>query len=108
MQHFDEIINFIKDEKPIVCCLTETYIIKEVENNEIEIPGYNIVRCNSKSNRTGGVIVYLKKYIKYEILDIRECEINMWIITLNCMINNSKKCITTIYHSPGSSDANFF
>lgn len=65
------------------------------------------MRCNSKSRRTGGVIVYLKRYIKYEIMDNRECELNLWTVILNCIIGNVKKRITTMYHSPGASDADF-
>lgn len=39
LRHYEEIVHLIIEEKPSICCLTETHIGSEVESREIEIPG---------------------------------------------------------------------
>lgn len=47
--------------------LSETHITSDIADEEIMINNYNLFRCDSHSRHTGGVIIYLKKNVKYKL-----------------------------------------
>lgn len=53
--------------KPKVLLLTETHITDEIGDHEINISGYELVRCISDSRHTGGVIAYVINTTAYSI-----------------------------------------
>lgn len=59
LAHYDEFYYFLKTSKPAVLCLTETHLTENVENQEISVDGYKIVRVDSDSRHTGGVVLHL-------------------------------------------------
>lgn len=78
-----------------------------IEDHEIQINGYVCVRGDSESNRTGGVLLYVDKRIKFEIMAIDICERNWWTITVKIIDRNYKGIVMLVCHSPNSSDASF-
>lgn len=58
----------IKEKNPIMICLSETRLTEDINEQEIAIKGYNTIRCDSHTRFTGGVVIYLKKKIQYEII----------------------------------------
>lgn len=87
--------------------LTETNLVEEINDFEINIKGYTTVRCDSVKKTTGGVILYIKNNIEFNVLDVRSIDLNCWTIAIE--IDNSRfTCIlVVIYHSPNSSHAMF-
>jgi len=40
-------------------------VIQEIENSEVNVPGYSVVRCDSENRNTGeGITLYIKDDIK--------------------------------------------
>jgi len=62
---------------------------------------------NSETSRTGGVLLYIKEEIKYEIISIESCDRNWWAITIKVADVNLRGSIMLIYHSPSGSDTAF-
>jgi len=86
-------------------CLSETHITEKVYDSELHIENYSFVRCNSFSAHTGGVTIYVKKNIDFEIL-INEMKENNWFCAIKT--NYIEKCVYgVLYHSPSSSNADF-
>jgi hypothetical protein len=108
IKHKDEIEHALLGEnRPSVLGFTETHVTNMIEDFELQINGYECVRGNSESSRTGGVLLYLDKSIKYEVITINTCERNWWTITVKISDKNYKGILMLIYHSPSSSDSNF-
>ncbi|KAG5888770.1 hypothetical protein JTB14_021513 [Gonioctena quinquepunctata] len=61
---FDEIHALIIKNKPFAACLGEVRLTEEIGDNEIFIDGYQIIRVDSDSRHTGGVLVYLEQEVK--------------------------------------------
>jgi len=76
-----------------------------VEDHELKI---NVcVRGNSESNRTGGVLLYVDRSIKFAIVALNICERNWWAITIKTSNESYKRILILVYHLPSSSDAEF-
>jgi len=78
-----------------------------IEDHELDINGYVCVRKDSESGRTGGVLLYIRKEIKYEVILVESCERNWWAIMVKIIDASFRGVIMLIYHSPSGSDANF-
>lgn len=71
IKYKDEIENLVIKYKPKILCLTETHIKEEIEDAEISKTNYDIVRCNTNNCRTGEVINYIRRDIKFKIIVIK-------------------------------------
>ena len=57
MAHKDEIQHQImKKINPAIIALSETRLTDEIEDSEVNVPGYSMIRCNAESRNTGGFI----------------------------------------------------
>jgi len=62
-----------------------------------------VVRCDSESRGTGGVILYIRNDIKYEIILREKITSNCWCAAIEI----KDKAIAVVYHSPNASDGDF-
>lgn len=53
--HMDEIKYFIAINNPAAVCLTESRVTSDIEDYEINVNNYEMVRLNSESRFTGGL-----------------------------------------------------
>lgn len=68
MAHRDEIQHLIlKKINPALLALAETRLTEDIDDNEVNVPGYSVTRCNAENRNTGGVALYVRNDIKYEI-----------------------------------------
>lgn len=89
-------------------CLTETHVTPDISNSEIFIENYNLIRCDSTSKHTGGVVIYyVKSNIKNKILNNYHLEMCLWYVTLNIVVNQRNFTITVNYRSRNLSTMNY-
>ena len=65
---------FISVHKLDIICLSETYLNSETspDDDNLEIPGYNIIRKDHPPNtKRGGVCVYYKNTLPFKIINIK-------------------------------------
>jgi exonuclease III len=106
LRHKDEIEDvLIKKYKPNIIGFTETHITQQIEDHELQISGYVCVRGDSESSRTGGVLLYIDRRIKFDIIAIETCEKNWWTTTVKIKDKNYTGIIMVVYHSPNGKDA---
>ncbi|XP_025263168.1 uncharacterized protein LOC112637508 [Camponotus floridanus] len=104
----DEIQHQImKKINPMFLALSETRLIDEIEDSEVNVPGYSIVRCNAENRNTGGVVLYVRSEIKYEIVLVKKLESNCWCAAIEVKDKVYKGVIMVIYHSPSASHGDF-
>lgn len=68
-KHKEELAIFISKQPFIIFCLNETGLDWSIDNSEVEIPGYNLVRKDRNWNG-GGVGIYLRNVIPHENREI--------------------------------------
>ncbi|KAJ8927313.1 hypothetical protein NQ314_020227 [Rhamnusium bicolor] len=107
LSKYDEISNLILTFKPLIVCLGETRLIEDINDNEINIFGYNILRVDSCNRHTGGVLMYLRKDVKILKFDKISYLKNYWLLSVKISFNKKNFVIVTLYHSPSSSDLDF-
>lgn len=96
-----------KKSKPLIVCCTETCITPEIDDVELFISGYNLIRCNSNSRHTGGVVIYVRNDIKYD--NVNHCANigNYWFSSVIVTLLGIKIHLIVVYRSPGGSEAKF-
>lgn len=105
--HIDEIQNFVSKMRPIMLSLTEARVTIDISDHEIDISNYVVIRVNSKSRQTGGVVCYIRKDVNYKVIDSIEIEKNVWFLALEIMTKLGSMVVASVYHSPSGSHANF-
>ena len=89
-----------------VVCLSETYLDSSnlCDNDNLNPPGYNVVKTNHPSNKKGGVSIYLKNSLPLKVLDIQllqEC------INFEIKIADKTCNFISLHRSPGQSKDEF-
>ena len=65
----DEVSYAITYENLDIACITEIWLRDHIHDNVVSISGYNLVRRNRIDVTHGGVCTYIKKGLKYTILE---------------------------------------
>lgn len=82
--------------------LNETHLLEEINDAEIKINGFRIIRTDSHSNHTGGTCIYYKK--PYKINKVKKYADNtMWITACEINIRNIDVIFAAVYISPSES-----
>lgn len=105
--HVDELSVFAEANKPEVICVTETHVTVDIQDNELLIHGYNILRIDSNSRYTGGVAFYIKRGIKYSLVEIIKDDGEYWMGLVEIQFGKERLLIVGIYRSPSGREAEF-
>lgn len=62
--------------------LAETHVTDDIVNAEIEIDGYDLIRCNSNSRHTGGVIMFVQSSLKWKVI-VNKCISKTWMLMIS-------------------------
>lgn len=107
LPHVNQIREILKRQKPRVLLLSETCLTKDIEDFEVECSGYVCIRCDSKSRHTGGVVMYIKSDIKFNVLENSNIYDTMWILTVKISIKDFNGSLSVLYRSPSTSVKDF-
>ncbi|XP_011699463.1 PREDICTED: uncharacterized protein LOC105456838, partial [Wasmannia auropunctata] len=107
MAHKDEIQDHMRRMKLAACALSETRLTPEIDDSEIHVMGYSVVRCDGENRNTGGVMMYIRNDIKYKILVNKKIIANCWCIAVEINDSMYKGVVIVIYHSPSAADGDF-
>ena len=90
-----------------IICLSETYLDSSIQsdNDNLEIPGYNLVRSDYPSNnKRGGVCIYYKASLPLRVIDIcfpQEC------IIFEVLIGDKQRNFVALCRSPSQDQDEF-
>jgi len=86
---------------PTVLAVTETHLTVKHDEKLYNLSdiGYCDINVFSHSNRTGGVTIYLKKQLHYEII-MDEADKSMWCLIIKIKNLNKKIMMGAFYRSP--------
>lgn len=105
--HYDEISHLALSKTPLSIALSETCLISEILNSEIDIEGYNIERVDSDSRHTGGALLYIRKDVKVIETKYICRQKYYWIVSSIILFKNVKYLIASIYRSPSQNPREF-
>ncbi|MES9974252.1 MAG: reverse transcriptase family protein, partial [Candidatus Thiodiazotropha sp.] len=63
-----ELQQLVHDNTPNLLALSETWLTKEIEDGEINLPGYSVLRSDCTRGRAGGVALYYKQSMPAPLL----------------------------------------
>ncbi|KAH0561138.1 hypothetical protein KQX54_013615 [Cotesia glomerata] len=100
----DEVSKILNEMKPEILCLSKTHTTDDILDYEMSFSNYNMVRTNTKNSRTGEVVTYLKKDIKFKVtLNSDELINGSWLNCVQIHDGHEKLIVCNIYRSPSSS-----
>ena len=86
-------------------CLSETYLDYSIEDENLKISGYYLIRSDHPSNiKRGGICIYYKNFLPLKVTDVRlleEC------IAFDLIISNKLCSFVALYRSPSQSQDDF-
>lgn len=98
--HVEEVQEFLLRKRPLMLCLSETCLTKEIDESEIECEGYICYRNDSHSKHTGGCCVYVRDDLKAKIINSSTLKEKVWILSMKLLNNGCDYVITVVYFSP--------
>ena len=83
---FEELCAIVEVEKPDIICIVETWLSSEIEDNEVMIDNYQIIR-QDRNRHGGGVLMYINSCLSVKVLssgaNSLELLYHMYAIILN-------------------------
>ena len=104
LAHLDDLKVFVLDSKIDVLAINETKIDSSVNDNEIYLPGFEVVRKDSSVNGRsgGGVCIYLRSNINYQIRDDL-CDDQLECVVVEIIGPHSRLFIVSTWYKPPNS-----
>ena len=105
----DEVRHSVLQTDVDLACFTETWLTDFVHDNVIQIPGYNVVRRDRLIGQNGGVCLYVKESIPFEIISQYHDQFEvLWVKARPHKLPRGLSCIIigSIYHPPSANDRN--
>ena len=109
LAHLDDLKFFVLDSKIDVLAIKETKIDSSVYDNEIYLPGFEVVRKDRSVNgrRGGGVCIYLRSNINYQIRNDL-CDDRLECVVIEIIRSHSRPFIVSTWHKPPNSPQDIF
>ena len=104
LAHLDDLKSFELNSKIDVLAINETKIDSSVNDNEIHLPGFDVVRKDLPVNGPsgGGVCMYLRNNINYQVRDDL-CDDQLECVVIEIIRSHSRPFfVSTWYKSPNS------
>ena len=107
--HLDALKFFVLDFKIDVLAINETKIDSSVNDNEIYLPGFEVLRKDRSVNGRsgGGVCIYLRRNINYQIGDDL-CDDQLECIVVEIIRPHSRPFIVSTWYKPPNSPQDIF
>ena len=101
LAHIDELRIFTSANALDVLIINETKLDSTIDNREVNIPGYEIIRDDRKINgrKGGGVCIYIRCNLNYTLRDDLEVE-NLETLVIQVNKLRSKPILTSTWYSP--------
>lgn len=94
---WNEIQEFLNRNKPVIVALSDTRLNNAIDDDEINIPGYVVVRCDGDTRKSGGVAFYIKRDVVYKVLP-KISESSYWLLAIEVTSNSYTGVIMVVYH----------
>ena len=91
----DELSAICSVENPDIVCIVESWLGPEIEDNEIAIASYSIVRLD-RNRHGGGVILYIKDSLNFKSISPSRHDLELIFVSVTLQ-SMRDVCIETFY-----------
>ena len=98
--------SFVYYSHPSVCAITETWLSKDILNNEILPSGYSIFR-RDRDSRGGGVMLACTDSLPTSLLSLPTTPSHLELISIRIDVPSNPFIICVLYIPPSASDSYF-
>ena len=103
---FDELCASIETYKPDIVCIVETWLSKDISDNELGIPGFTLHR-KDRHRHGGGVLIYTAESLIVSLLPSSMFDQSLEFLPISVTFFNQKFCIAVFYRPPDSPSSIF-
>lgn len=107
LANLENLETLIETVGPPLVFLSETCVTSEICDSEIAVEGYSLIRCDSHSRHTGGVVMFVREGIEFGEITNIVVNNNVWLLSINITKGYTRGIYTVLYHSPSASDSEF-
>lgn len=107
LAHKADILTGIVCYLPYIIILVETCVTKDIGDAELQIDQYQMLRCDSTSRQTGGVLCYIREDIVIESSKVMVVDMLCWCLFVKIKLGNTIWNVGGLYRSPSSSKSKF-
>ena len=89
---------------PDVICVVESWLDTDIDDSEISIQGYSVIRLD-RSRHGGGVLIYVNCLFFYSLLFKGAADFECIVLSLSCSVHHKSSpdvTITLFYRPPNS------
>lgn len=86
---------------------SESRTTEDISDGELQISGYNLIRCDSLNRHTGGVLAFIRSDINAKVIKMIRNHPNWWCLLLKIKMCDSTWTVGVTYRSPNSSLPDF-
>lgn len=106
VSNFNQIELLLTENRPYLLVCTEARTTNDIHDCEINVYGYKLIRSDSLSRHSGGVVMYVRDDVIFQKLN--EYAVDYDNILVVDLLNSPYRGIWMgVYHSPNGSDSNF-
>ena len=104
---FDEFKTLVNTENPDIIGLTETWLncSKKEFESEFSLTGYTILNKDRKNKKGGGVMLYIKDYLKPACLDLQGNNDQIETVWAHLRAANNKRINVGVIYRPSDQKA---
>ena len=109
LSKLDELRQIVSLTNVDIICVNETWLNNKTEDNVVALQGYNLIRHDRLGRLGGGLIIYIKKCLKFRIVDKSAHTMNSAyteFISIECVVNDCKILLTAFYNPPDADCCN--
>ena len=85
-------------------CVCESWLHADIEDNELLIDGYKIIRLD-RNRHGGGIVLYISNNLSHKVIYSGVCNFECVIVSIQ--LGHRKVCVCLLYRPPNSS-SDFF
>ena len=100
MTHFDELKLLIETNKPDIIDISETKLDKTVNDCDVDISGYRVIR-RDRNCYGGGVLMYISKSLNFNDFDLES-------ISVEIKVSKYKPFLVTPIYRPPDKPVSYF
>lgn len=100
LKNFNEIQLLVDTQNPMILMCSEARITEIMATSEYSIDNFNSVQCLSHNRHTGGDIIYIKKQIKFKVIENKSVDRMFWYLIIEICDSDMRGVYTIFYRSP--------
>jgi hypothetical protein len=107
-RHIDDISDIISNSPLDVCGVSESFLNENSAPTSFEVPGFSIIRNDRSIRGEGGVAIYLRSHLRFELIAQSVCGDPIEYLFIELLLSQERILFGVIYNPPPSNNKSVF